>query len=266
MGTIQVRNWKTFQHYTGRKPPWIKLHRQLLENREWFNLSGDACKLLAECWLLASEHDGGAIPLTTADLCWRLRRPDVLGTAALLQELAAAGFIDLCEHDASAPQAPRKRAAMLETEAEKETEEQNSAANAAAAEPPEDEPQQEADTPDSEAVDEAWRKAIGALRSTWPKGKLPRENVDDRPWSVDREYSIFAQLIEHHPADVVAEAVALACKRAIGVHKAFSLRILTADTPKAQAWYHELIGEAEAALMERSPDRLSFTFAARTAA
>ena len=54
---IRIKNWEKFQHYKGRNPPWIKLHRQLLQNREWHQLSGDASKLLVECWLLASEHE-----------------------------------------------------------------------------------------------------------------------------------------------------------------------------------------------------------------
>lgn len=119
---IEVVNWSRFQHYKNRNPPWIKLHRALLDNRAWAALSGDASKLLAECWLLASEYDDGAIPMTARDLAWRLRRPDASHVARLLQELATHGFVKLCEQDASAMLAERKQDATPEAEAERETE------------------------------------------------------------------------------------------------------------------------------------------------
>ena len=29
------KNWSDFQHYKERNPPWIRLHRSLLDNFEW---------------------------------------------------------------------------------------------------------------------------------------------------------------------------------------------------------------------------------------
>ena len=40
---LTVRNWSDFQHYKDRSPPWIRLHRDLLDNYEF-----NACRLLAE--------------------------------------------------------------------------------------------------------------------------------------------------------------------------------------------------------------------------
>jgi hypothetical protein len=33
------KNWGKFQHYKDRCPPWIKLHRDLLNDREFLHLS-----------------------------------------------------------------------------------------------------------------------------------------------------------------------------------------------------------------------------------
>lgn len=97
---IRIPNWANFQQYKDRNPPWIKLHKQLLQNREWEELSGDAAKLLVELWLLASESKDGTITVATDDLAWRCRR-ETEQVAALLVELEIGGFLDLSVHDAS---------------------------------------------------------------------------------------------------------------------------------------------------------------------
>ena len=106
---LQVLRWKEFQHYgTIRRPPWIKLHRQLLDNRQWHELSADAAKLLVECWLLASEgHEGALVGNVIDDLCWRLHRREET-ILPMLKELAAAGFISLDYHGKGSVLAPGK--------------------------------------------------------------------------------------------------------------------------------------------------------------
>jgi hypothetical protein len=68
---LRIRNWKTFQHYSYRKPPWIKLYRELLDDKEWHALSGESAKGLIMLWLIASEADG-YLP-DSATLAFRLR-------------------------------------------------------------------------------------------------------------------------------------------------------------------------------------------------
>lgn len=58
---LMVKNWRAFQHYKERNPPWIKLHRTLLDDYE-FSCLQDASKLLLMLiWLLASQS-GGRVP------------------------------------------------------------------------------------------------------------------------------------------------------------------------------------------------------------
>ena len=56
--TARVKNWKKFQHFKDRRPPWIKLYRDLLDDPDWHELSGDEAKALVMIWLVASENDG----------------------------------------------------------------------------------------------------------------------------------------------------------------------------------------------------------------
>ena len=117
---IRIPNWEKFQHYKQRRPPWIKLHRQLLESRHWFELTPDASKLLVECWLIASDNPDGTINCDLGDLAFRLRRDNdsILPT---LQELALHGFIEMNKVDASSSLAGSLQDAIPETETETET-------------------------------------------------------------------------------------------------------------------------------------------------
>ena len=54
----RVKDWKKFQHFKDRRPPWIKLYRDLLDDPDWHELSGDEAKALVMIWLVASENDG----------------------------------------------------------------------------------------------------------------------------------------------------------------------------------------------------------------
>lgn len=54
----RVKNWERFQQYKDRRPPWIKLYRDLLDDRDWFSLDGESSKRLILIWLIASEYNG----------------------------------------------------------------------------------------------------------------------------------------------------------------------------------------------------------------
>jgi hypothetical protein len=56
--TVRIKNWRKFQHFKNRRPPWIKLYRDLLDDPYWHDLRGDTAKHLVMLWLIASEdHD-----------------------------------------------------------------------------------------------------------------------------------------------------------------------------------------------------------------
>jgi hypothetical protein len=54
----RVKDWRKFQHFRDRRPPWIKLYRDLLDDPDWHDLKPDAAKALVMLWLIASEDDG----------------------------------------------------------------------------------------------------------------------------------------------------------------------------------------------------------------
>ena len=106
-GRITVRNWSRFQHYKQRRPPWIKLHRELLDDYEYSRLPL-ASRALAPClWLLASEADDGSFPDDIPMLVFRLRCTEAELLAAL-KPLIEKGFLS-CSQDASVLLASRKQ-------------------------------------------------------------------------------------------------------------------------------------------------------------
>lgn len=115
---LSVKNWGEFQHYKNRKPPWIKLHRAILDDYQ-FHCLPDASRALAPCiWLLASEYQGGIIDCDSNALAFRLRQ-SVEYVEAALKPLIDNGFL-IVEQDAIKPLADCKQDAMLEVEKEKE--------------------------------------------------------------------------------------------------------------------------------------------------
>ncbi len=71
MTLYRIRNWHKFQHFKDRKPIWVKLYRELLDDIQWHDLDPLACKCLVMLWLLASEDGGSLPPIKT--IAFRLR-------------------------------------------------------------------------------------------------------------------------------------------------------------------------------------------------
>lgn len=107
---MRVKNWYKFQAYKHRRPPWLKLHRDLIEKREWIELDGEAAKLLVSLWILAAEKEG-ELP-DTENIAWRLRMSEA-ETARCLGLLSA--FIE------DAPCCAIKDAASAKTPEAKES-------------------------------------------------------------------------------------------------------------------------------------------------
>lgn len=115
---LTVRNWRSFQHYQSRRPPWVKLHRTLLDDYEFIRLPLASQALAPRLWLLASESNDGQITSDPAKLAFRLHCSEV-EIAAAVKPLIEAGFLQ-GELDASAVLATRKQNLISETETEAE--------------------------------------------------------------------------------------------------------------------------------------------------
>ena len=111
------KNWDKFQHYKDRNPPWIKLHRDLLIDKEFMRLPLASKALAPMLWLLASENINGVFEADFDQLEFRLR---------LSQKELKDGLKPLIDNgfflDASTMLAPRLQDAIPETETETETE------------------------------------------------------------------------------------------------------------------------------------------------
>jgi hypothetical protein len=113
------KNWNHFQHYKNRCPPWIKLHRDILNDRAFATLPIASKALAPLLWLLASESKDGTFDAASEELAFRLHiaSKDI---EAGLKPLIDKGFF----LDASTMLAPCLQPAIpeRETETERETE------------------------------------------------------------------------------------------------------------------------------------------------
>ncbi|NHZ35338.1 hypothetical protein [Massilia rubra] len=95
---LTVKNWDTFQHYGKRNPPWIKLHRALLDDYSFCALPDISKAHLMLVWLYASQHNG-RVPQDPAFLEKKLSCENLN-----LDALIASGFL-IRLHGASEVQA-----------------------------------------------------------------------------------------------------------------------------------------------------------------
>ena len=70
---LKIKNWEGFQHYKDRSPPWIKLHKALLDDFDFQCLPLASKALAPMLWLLASENMAGQIDSDPKRLAFRLR-------------------------------------------------------------------------------------------------------------------------------------------------------------------------------------------------
>ena len=111
------KNWNTFQHYRDRCPPWIKLHREILNDKEFMCLPLASKAIAPLLWLLASESKDGQFDASTDELSFRLRITNKEVEEGLKPLINNGFFID-----ASTMLAPCLQVARPERETERETE------------------------------------------------------------------------------------------------------------------------------------------------
>ena len=115
---LYPKNWQTFQHYKDRNPPWIKLHKSLLDDPVFQCLPVASRALAPMLWLQASCEVDGHIDMTTEQLAFRLRMTHKELLDALNPLIMAGLFVDASGMLASCLQDARPE---TETKPEKET-------------------------------------------------------------------------------------------------------------------------------------------------
>ncbi|QEL18734.1 hypothetical protein [Limnoglobus roseus] len=124
MQQYRVKDWEEFQHYKDRSPPWIRLHKRLLDNYRFHSLPDASRALAPMLWLLASENNdisSGVIDGPDEEIAFRLRR-SVDEFRKAMKPLIEKGFIEAVQ-DASDTLADCQRVATSEAEAETDREE-----------------------------------------------------------------------------------------------------------------------------------------------
>ncbi|RAU21090.1 hypothetical protein CU669_15155 [Paramagnetospirillum kuznetsovii] len=112
--SIRIKDWAKFQHFKDRRPPWIKLYRDILDDPEWFALDPEASKALVMLWLIASETDGYLPDIKK--ISFRLRISDEKAKSLIL------ALSHWLEHDDITVISPRYQDDAPEGETERETE------------------------------------------------------------------------------------------------------------------------------------------------
>ena len=114
-----VKGWDKFQHYRDRNPPWVKLHKQFLDDFDFHSLPVASRALAPMLWLLASEHENpkaGAIEGPDSKISFRLHM-QLSEFIDAIKPLIDKGFI-VTGQVASDMLAERLRDATPETETE----------------------------------------------------------------------------------------------------------------------------------------------------
>ena len=88
------KNWDNFQHYKHRSPPWIKLHKNLLDDMQFQRLPVASKALAPMLWLLASESNDGVIHRSAEEIAFRLRMTEKDVVAAIKPLIDNGFFID----------------------------------------------------------------------------------------------------------------------------------------------------------------------------
>jgi len=114
---LKIKNWEKFQHYKKRRPPWVKLYHELLDDYEYGCLQDDSKLLLISLFLLAGTTDN-KIP---NDPKW-IQNKAMLSTEVVIQPLVDTGFISINSVDDIKLISSCKQSACLETETETELE------------------------------------------------------------------------------------------------------------------------------------------------
>jgi hypothetical protein len=122
---LQPKNWAVFQHYKDRCPPWIKLHRDLLNDRVFMCLPLASKALAPLLWLLASESKDGTFDGSLDELVFRLHitpKDYQDGVKPLIDKgffVVASGLLAECYQDAI-PETERETEKEAKRESKKE--------------------------------------------------------------------------------------------------------------------------------------------------
>jgi hypothetical protein len=119
---LRPNKWNEFQHYKNRRPPWVKLHHSLLDDRDFQRLPIASRALAPMLWLLSSESEDGSFSASIEELVFRLRQP-AKDIETGLRPLIDVGFFVEVQHASTVLATRLQLAVPEESKEEKETNE-----------------------------------------------------------------------------------------------------------------------------------------------
>jgi DNA-binding MarR family transcriptional regulator len=116
------KDWNELQQYKDRKPLWIKLHRDLLNDFSYSSVQIGTKATLPLLWLLACEYDDGIIDVSIEEISFRIHI-DTKTLDKAIKELIECGFFTIVQ-DCTEPyeNVPREETEKRREETEKKTE------------------------------------------------------------------------------------------------------------------------------------------------
>ena len=117
---MRIKNWDRFQHFKDRKPIWIKLYRDLLDDLNWHELDGKSAKALVMIWLIASEDLGKLPEIKTLAFRLRMSEKETKEVVTKLSQWLEQDDINTIS-DEYQDDMPEKRREETDKEKEKET-------------------------------------------------------------------------------------------------------------------------------------------------
>ena len=103
MRYLVVKNWQAYQHYKKRNPPWIKLHRAIVDDYHFAALKDKTKAHLMMIWIIAAGTEG-RIPHDAKFIGARINATEPVDLDAIIE----AGFL-VAEDGAEAPQPAEKK-------------------------------------------------------------------------------------------------------------------------------------------------------------
>ena len=94
MRHLLIKNWAEFQHYKKRNPPWIKLHRAIVDDYHFAALKDKTKAHLVMIWILAAGSEG-RIPHDAKFIASRINATEPIDIDAMI----GAGFLIAEEGD-----------------------------------------------------------------------------------------------------------------------------------------------------------------------
>jgi hypothetical protein len=95
---VKIKNWDTFQHYSKRNPPWVKLHNSTMTGETWV-MSSDKDRLIMLTALMVASRDDNHGEIPSEEYMQRVaylsKKPD-------FQPLIDAGFFVASDAQADA--------------------------------------------------------------------------------------------------------------------------------------------------------------------